>query len=114
MNKHIVYGIILFLLAQLVTYFQLNGQFKWDVFKNNQWVLSLIGIPLTLLYLNATKQIVTGFDGLLWPGRFIGFGCGMVVFAIGTYILFNEAINLKTLVSISLATILICIQILWK
>jgi hypothetical protein len=53
-------------------------------------------------------------DGLLWPSRFIGFGVGMVVYALGVSYFFNEGITTKTLISLGLSLILICIQVFWK
>ena len=53
-------------------------------------------------------------DGLLWPARFIGFGVGMIIYAVFVQYHFNEGINVKTWVSLSLAFLLICIQVLWK
>ena len=58
--------------------------------------------------------MVEHFDGALWPGRFIGFACGMVTFAILTNVYMNEGINAKTALSLVLASSLVLIQILWK
>jgi hypothetical protein len=96
MNSNILIGIFWFFVAHIAVWFQLNGQFKWDWFKNNELILSLFGIPLSFLYIWATKYTVNGFDGLLWPGRFIGFGVGMVIYAIFTSHFFNEGITMKT------------------
>jgi len=52
--------------------------------------------------------------GLFWPSRFIGFGVGMIIYALGVVYFFKEGITTKTLVSLSLCVILICIQVLWK
>jgi hypothetical protein len=38
----------------------------------------------------------------------------MVVYAFGTYICFNQAIDAKTTLSLGLALMLILIQIFWK
>jgi len=107
-------GILLFLLAHIITFFQLNGQFKWEWFSKHEWVLALMGIPISFLYIWATKAAVNGLDGLLWPARFIGFGVGMVVYAILVSYYFNEGITLKTLVSLLLAITLVLISVLWK
>ena len=48
------------------------------------------------------RYTVDGFDGLLWPGRFIGFGVGMVIYAIFTSHFFNEGITTKTAISLGL------------
>lgn len=110
----LIYGILLFFGAHIITWFQLNGQFKWDWFVKNEWLMVLVGIPISFLYIWATKYSVNGFGGLLWPTRFIGFGVGMVIYAIFVSYFFNEVFTPKTIISLVLALILICIQVLWK
>jgi hypothetical protein len=110
----ILISLFWFFVAHIIVWFQLNGQFKWDWFKNNEWVLALCGIPISFLYLWGTKYAVNGFDGLLWPGRFVGFGVGMVVYAIFTGYFFNEGITPKTAISLGLALMLISVQLFWK
>jgi hypothetical protein len=39
---------------------------------------------------------------------------GMVAFTMLTYWVMDEAINIKTIISLVLAVILVCIQIFWK
>ena len=89
-SKSILISLVWFFIAHIAVWFQLNGQFKWDWFKNNEWVLALCGVPISFLYLWGTKYAVDGFDGLLWPGRFVGFGVGMVVFVSS---IFNSTIK---------------------
>jgi len=112
--KLILISLFWFFVAHIAVWFQLNGQFKWDWFKNNEWILALCGIPISFLYLWGTKYAVNGFDGLLWPGRFVGFGIGMVVYAIFTGYFFNEGITPKTAISLGLALVLISVQLFWK
>ena len=107
-------GILLFLLAHIITFFQLNGQFKWEWFSKHEWVLALMGIPISFLYIWATKSTVNGLDGLLWPARFIGFGVGMIVYVVLVSYYFNEGITLKTLISLLLAIALVFIQVMMK
>ena len=107
-------GIVMFLIAHILTFFQLNGQFLWKWFSKNEWLVAASGIVLSIFYFWGTKYIVEAFEGLMWPGRFIGFGVGMVVYAIGVSYYFNEGINLKTLTSLILATGLVCVQVFWK
>tara|TARA_R110002020_G_scaffold52778_2_gene148113 strand:+ start:18 stop:368 length:351 start_codon:yes stop_codon:yes gene_type:complete len=110
----LLWGSLFFLLAHIITWFQLNGQFKWEWFKEHEWVMVLIGIPMAYLYILGTKYTVEGFDGLLWPTRFVGFGIGIIIYTIFVSYFFNEGINAKTAISLLLAVILICIQVLWK
>lgn len=113
-TRLILISLFWFFVAHIAVWFQLNGQFKWDWFKNNEWVLALCGVPISFLYLWGTKYAVNGFDGLLWPGRFVGFGVGMVVYAIFTGYFFNEGITPKTAISLGLALMLISVQLFWK
>ena len=104
----------MFLIAHILTFFQLNGQFLWKSFAKNEWAVAASGIVLSIFYICGTKYVVDAFGGLLWPGRFIGFGSGMVVMAIFTWCILGEGISTKTLVSLVLATTLVFIQVLWK
>jgi hypothetical protein len=107
-------GIFWFILGHVAVFFQLNGQFKWDWFKNNEFILATCGLIISFFYIWGTKYTVEAFEGLLWPARFIGFGIGMFVYALGVSFLFKEGITSKTFISLFLCVILISIQILWK
>ena len=115
MNLHsLLIGSLLFVIAHIIVFFQLNGQFLWTFFRKNDWLMALMGVPISFLFIWATRYLVNGFEGLLWPTRFIGFGIGMVIYAAGVGYYFNEGINAKTLISLLLSVVLICIQVLWK
>lgn len=107
-------GVILFFIAHLLTFYQLNGQFinKW--FRNNEYLVMGFGAFLSIFYIYGTKYTVSGTNGLLWPARFIGFGIGMVIYAVMVSHHFDEGITNKTIVSLILCVGLICIQVLWK
>ena len=113
-TKALIAGIIIFLFAHIITWFQLNGQFFSEWFKNNNFILALFGIPISYLYIYGTKYCYSGFNGLLWPGRFIGFAVGMVIFGLLTSFIMNEGITGKTGISLVLASVLVCIQVFWK
>ena len=106
--------IVLFSTVQLITWFQLNGQFVWPWFKNNMLLVCLMGIPISWFYIEATRYGFIAFEGVLWPGRFLGFATGIFSFAICTQIFMGEGLNTKTMVSLALATALTLIQIFWK
>ena len=95
-------------------WFQTNSQFIWPWAKENHFIMALCGLPISYLLIIATKYVVDGFDGLLWPGRLLGFGLGMITMAMLTYYYMGEGITTKTLTSLSLATILVMIQVFWK
>ena len=106
--------VITFLLVQIVTWFQLNGQFVWPWFKSNVFLLCLLGIPISWLYIEATRLGFIAFDGVIWPGRLLCFAMGMLTFAVCANIFMGEGLTNKTIVSLILATILTCIQVFWK
>ena len=106
--------IITFLLVQIVTWFQLNGQFVWPWFKNNVFLLCLLGLPISWLYIEATRLGFIAFDGIIWPGRLLGFAMGMLTFAVCANVFLGEGLNTKTVVSLILATALTLIQVFWK
>ena len=106
--------IVLFSTVQIITWFQLNGQFFSSWFKNNVFILCLMGIPISWLYIEATRYGFIAFEGLVWPGRLLGFASGIFTFAICTNIFLSEGLNLKTIVSLVLATALTLIQVFWK
>ena len=111
----LVLGILCFALGQTMIWYQTNGQFKWKWVADHPILLALMfGAIISYTYILGTKYIVEHFDGLLWPGRLIGFGIGAICFAILTYIYMGEGITPKTAVSLILAITLVSIQILWK
>jgi len=103
-----------FLLVQILTWFQLNGQFIWPWFKNNVLILCLFGLPISWLYIEATKWGFVAFEGMLWPGRLLGFAMGMLTFAVCANVFLGEGLTIKTIISLLLATVLVCIQVFWR
>jgi len=113
-NK-LLLGIFWFTLGHLFVFIQLNGQFlKMDWFRKNEAIVALFGFIISFFYIWGTKYTVEGFDGLLWPSRFIGFSIGMVIYAMGVSYFFKEGITHKTFISLALCVVLVAIQVLWK
>ena len=112
--QKLISGALLFLLGQIMVWYQINGQFISTWMKNHPVAVSFIGVPISFVYIYATEYLVEAFNGDLWPQRLIGFSMGMIAFAILTYIHLNHAITLKTAVTLALATAIVVIQIIWK
>ena len=110
----LVTGTLLFLLGQTLVWYQINGQFISEWVKARPWLMSCLGIPISFIYIYATKYTTEAFDGDLWPQRLIGFSMGMISFAVLTFIHLNQTITLKTAVTLALATAIVVIQIVWK
>lgn len=98
--------------AQIVTWFQMFGQFKWDFFKNNIFLVCLTGIPITLMYYYSTKFGVEGF-GNSWSLRIIQFVMGIIIFTIFNYYFLGEGINTKNTICLGLCFIILLIQAFW-
>ena len=110
----LITGTLLFLLGQTLVWYQINGQFLSDWIKQRPLMMSLLGIPISYVYIYATQHLVEAFDGDLWPQRLIGFSMGMIAFAFLTWIHLNQAITPKTAVTLALAIAIVVIQIIWK
>lgn len=110
----LLYGVFFFIIGHIAVFIQINGQFKWEWFQKNQWIVALFGIPISFLYLWGTKHTAESMNGVLWPTRFIGFGVGMIVYAIMVSYYFNESITPKVIVSLILSLALISINVFWK
>ena len=105
---------LMFLLGQTLVWYQTNGQFISEWIKARPFLMSLFGIPISYIYIYATRDLVTAFNGELWPQRLIGFAMGMIAFSFLTFIHLNQGITLKTAVTLALATAIVVIQIVWK
>lgn len=107
-------GFGLGVLAQIFTFVQLQGQFRWEWFKQHPLTISLMGIPISLLYLGSVKYLVEYFDGQLWPSRLMGFSIGAMVFSYMAHSWFQEPFSLKTIICLGLALGILLIQLFWK
>ena len=113
MNLYI--GLLFFLLANIIAWFQFNAQFISKWWSDKPLLINfLLAVPMGLCFWFAIKNIVEA-TGELWASKLIGFGVSNVVFAIFTYIFMGESIfTTKTMTCMFLASIIIYIQIFWK
>ena len=108
-------GVLFAALAHIITFTQLQGQFKWPWFKEHPFLVSLAGgLPISYLFILSVKHFVAFFDGQMWPPRLIGFAVGTIVFTVMSYYWFREPLTLKTGVTLILALSIISIQVFWK
>ena len=75
------------------------------------WFMSLMGIPISILFWHTTKYGYEGF-GELWPIRLLGFATGMISFPIITWLMIGEGITVKTGISIILAIVIMLLQLI--
>jgi hypothetical protein len=112
--KHIALSVTIFFLGQIIVWVQVNGPLLWQWARTYKFALMLLGVPITWLFMEATRYAVSGYEGQFWPGRFTSFVAGIIVFTIMTYMFKGEVITLKTSLSLLLAFALILVQLFWK
>lgn len=112
--KSIIFSAILFCIGQTIVWIQVNGPILWPLAKTYKWVLMLLGVPITWLFMEATRLAVNGFAGDFWPGRFVSFVSGIIIFTILTYMFKGEGVSAKTATCLILAFSIIVIQLFWK
>jgi len=113
MNKLFAF-IGLYMLGGLLIWFQTNGQFLWSSFAKNPILLSIVfGTTISYIMINSIKYGYISLNGSLWSIQFVGFSLGIITNATLNFLMMDEGINLKTLLSIFLAFIIITIQF-WK
>ena len=113
MNRYIILTTILFLINNVLIWYQLNSQLVWDWAKGTKaiWIACLMGIPISYLFWLATKWGYQGF-GNLWSVRFMGFATSMMTFPVMTYLYLGEAMTVKTIFTILLAIIILLLQLI--
>ena len=110
-NKEILFCVLILFFTQIIIWFQLNAQVKWDWFKDNYLLLSILGMPISYALLYSTKFGWEGF-GELWPIRLLGFAVGIISFPFITYLILGEGVTLKTGLSLGLAIIIMLLQLI--
>ena len=112
-NKFIVITTLLFLINNILIWYQLNSQLVWDWAKGPKAlaIACLMGIPITIGFWYCTKIGYEGF-GNLWAVRFMGFATSMMTFPIMTWLYLGETISLKTAISIVLSVIIMLLQLI--
>lgn len=110
---NVIYALILSIIAQVISFIQLQGQMAWKFPKENPYIMMLLGLPISLIFIKTTKVFNEQFDAN-WPGRLIGFGVGVIVFTIMSWLIFREPVSLKTSICLLLAFVIVVLQIFWK
>tara|TARA_B100001250_G_C19535444_1_gene672340 strand:+ start:283 stop:627 length:345 start_codon:yes stop_codon:yes gene_type:complete len=111
--KYIVVTTLVFVISQILIWYQLNSQLVWkwaEGYKSMLW-MSLLGIPISILMWYCTKIGYIGF-GSLWAVRFMGFATSMLVFPIMTYFYLGEPMTLKVIATLILAIIIMILQLI--
>ena len=111
---NIFYGVLYGVIAQILTFLQLQGNIKYGWFQKYPIIMLLAAIPISYLFIKSVENFVAAYNGEIWPSRLIGFGIGVIIFTLMSKIMFGEPFTSKTAVCLALGTAIVLIQILWK
>lgn len=112
--RNFIIALVIVTFAQLLAYLQTQSQFFWTWSKEHPLLISITGIPISILLIYFTKYCALAFDGQVWPGRLIGFAVGAIVFALLSHLIMNEPFTPKTIVCLCLSAGILLIQMFWK
>ncbi len=113
--KSLGIGLFLFLIGQVLAWYQTNGQFISTWIKDHPMLTAVIGgLPVGYSYILGTTYIVSAFGGELWPSRLLGFAMGVIAFTFLAYVHMGETVTTKTFVTLLLALAIVLIQVFWK
>jgi len=111
---NLLYGVLYGILGQTLSFLQLQASIKYGWQEKYLWLILLVGIPNTWVYMQSVNHFIIAFNGTLWESRLLGFAIGVAVFAVMGWLLFSEPMTSKTAVSLLLALCIVLIQILWR
>ena len=112
--SNLLYGILYGTIGQFLSFMQLQASIKYGWHQKYFWLILLVGVPNTWVYMKSVNHFITAFDGEIYPSRLLGFSIGITVFAFMGWLLFNEVITAKTVVCLLLAVCIVLIQVLWR
>lgn len=107
-------AISLFIVGQIVAWFQSNSGIIGEPFKSNYVLIAIVLGPIvSLLFVHATIMLYETMP--LWSIRFVTFAIGYLIFIPLTwYFLGEEVFTLKNIISFLLCCAIISIQFLMK
>ena len=112
--KLLTLGFIYFIVSATAIWFQTHAQFFNDWSKDNALLVAIPGFIISYWSIKATENIAEAYDGAVWPARLNGFGVGIIIFSILTWLILGEKIEIKSAVCVLLAFCILIIQLFWK
>lgn len=115
MNKNIAVIITLFIIGNILAWFQSNSQFLWEWwYERPITTICLYSIPTGFAFYFGWRFAVEMFGGSLWAARMFAFGIATIIFAIMSYLFKGEEVTAKTALCLALSVAIIFIQVFWK
>ena len=108
-NNKLLIALLFSITGNIIAWFHMNAQFKWDWAKTQWWVV-LGGIPVGYLFYYSTRMFYQ-YYGEYWAVRPIGFGIATITFAILTALVLHEVPSQRIIVSLILACVILYINL---
>ena len=108
MNK-LVMAVSIALVGNIIAWFHMNAQFRWDWAKSIWWVI-LGGVPISMAFYYGTRWYYEYFQNY-WYVRPIGFGIATITFTVMTGLILHEVPNQRIIISLILACIILYINL---
>ena len=112
--KLLTLGFIYFIVSATAIWSQTHAQFFNDWSKDNALLVAIPGFIISYWSIKGTENIAAAYDGAVWPARLIGFGVGIILFSILTWLILGEKIEIKSAVCVLLAFCILIIQLFWR
>ena len=112
MNKPILFSIALFIVGNILAWFQAQFISEWW-YEHPITTVLMYSIPTSFAFYFGWRYAVE-FTGSLWSARMLGFGVSTIIFGILSYTLMNEGLSVKNGLCLILSIAIILIQLLWK
>lgn len=114
MSRQIIYIVALILFSQIGVWIQQFAQVKYDWFKNNSFITTVIvGVIVSFGFVEAAKLGYEIWESS-WKVRLLQFSIGVMVFTFMSWFFLDEGMTTKTLVCVFLSLVIIGIQMFWK
>lgn len=113
--QNFIYGVLYGVIGQVLSFIQLQAGIKWGWTQKYGVLLMFLGLPISWAFMKSVENFILAFnkDGV-WGSRLAGFGIGVIVFSVLSWILFKEGITFKTTICLILSLGIILIQVFWK
>jgi hypothetical protein len=108
-------GLAMTVIAQIIVWFQLNGQFKWDWFRDHKLLTAIFfSLPISILFVYGTDYLYQAMGQKVWTVRLVSFGSSILSFYILSSYVLGQRLDARGAICLLLSLLIILIQILWK
>ena len=105
----LVLALLLSFIGNIIAWFHMNAQFRWEVAKSQWWIM-LLGIPIGYCFYYSTRFFYEHFQQY-WAVRPIGFGIATITFTVMTALVLGEVPTPRIMISLVLACIILYINL---